>query len=542
MGNNLIRLLSAALGTLALIMTACAPSTQAPAAPQDQDKPRHGGVFLNRFGAADPASFDLHADSLTPISIPIGPTFDLLVRFAPQDPGMVVPDLAEKWEYSADGKTLTFTIRKGVKFHNGDELTSADIKFTLDRNRGAITQGPGKPTATLRKDLFTAIESINTPDDSRVVLQLKYPTASLLGALANGYHIVMDKKWVEAGHDPKKEVNGTGPFKFKEFISGVSVELTRNDQYWNEGLPYLDGVKTYVVPDANTSLAAVRTGQQMMMSLNGSQQETLTREMEAGKLTDTLTLRQLPVGSTSLITYMNTTKKPFDDVRVRRAFAMSMDWNEWGQLTRGSGGQLAGFLTPGFWALPPEELAKMPGFRPDKAAERAEAKKLLADAGYPSGLAVKVMIARENAEDLVPLGAQFKNLGVTLEADLQEANSIYDRALKGDYQMASRSRGHGPDPDGIYGYAFHCGAGGNFSLFCDPKADELDTKQTQTLDPEARRKIVWELEKYILQQAPMLPMGYAKGGVWAINKQVRNHYPHPIFWNNQRLDAVWLAP
>src|SRR3989304_7158535 len=162
----------------------CAPSAQ-PAQPSGQPaekpaagQPKSGGTLVLLMNqAGDPPSFDLHQESTSATTESAGPAYDNLVRFDPMKPNddVIIPDLAEKWEVSQDGKTYTFTLRKGVKFHNGNPFTAADVKFTLDR-----VQDPPKGVRSPRQTAFHPITTTDTPDDSTVVIKLERPYASPL--------------------------------------------------------------------------------------------------------------------------------------------------------------------------------------------------------------------------------------------------------------------------------------------------------------------------------------------------------------------------
>lgn len=541
--NNTALLL---LLSLAALVIGCATAQPAaPPAPVGEETPIYGGIFINHPGNADPPSFDSQAESTYNTNRPIAPAYNGLVRFAWSEWDKIVPDLAEKWEFTPDGKTLTFTLRQGVKFHNGNDFTSADVKFNLDRIRGAIAEGPGALVAP-RKSLVGAIERIDTPDPHTAVVRLKYPQASLLSYLANILNPMYDKEWVEAGHDPKKEVNGTGAFKFKEYIRGTSIEHVKNDNYWNKGLPYLDGVKTYIIPDGGSALAALRAGQVMFMLLNQSQYETLQPQVEGGDLKGKLNLVKVPSigGSTSV--WINFNRKPFDDQRVRTALNLAVDRGELAQILGGPDAVVKGWLAAGTpFALPPEELAKLPGYRPDKAAERAEARRLLAEAGYPNGLALKGITRNEQSyiDNGIVYTDQFKKVGITVETQVMDISRIYELYAARDFDISFSSGGAGTneDPDSVFGQFHVCGSPRNYVGICDPKVQDLYSRQSQAIDAKERQKLSWELEKLVISLVGGLPIAYSTPGKWAVNTQVRDFVPHPTEYNHSRLDQVWLA-
>lgn len=537
-----------------LLYTGCAsgaPVTGEKTAPEGttQDKPQYGGVFANIRLTTDPPSFDTHRESTIDIITSNSASYGLIVRYAPLEE-KIVADLAERWEYSTDGKTLTFHLRKGVKFHNGDDLTSADVKFTLDRVRGAITQGPGALVAP-RKELLQAVDQVETPDDYAVVLRLKYPSANLLNYIASPLNAVYDKKWIDAGHDPKKEVNGTGAFKFKEYIRGTSIELVKNDKYWNPELPYLEGLKSYIIPDTGTALAALKTGQLMIGSIAVDQEPTVRPQIESGELASTLRLVTTRQAGPAALVWLNNSRKPFSDVRVRMAVNLALNRQEILRQTGEPrvGARVFGWTLPGsYWELPEVELAKLPGYGPNKEADRAQAKQLLSDAGYPNGLNLKTFSrnVQSSIDSVIFYGAQLKTIGISLDLQPVDVSIVNERQRAHDFDLLIQRANAGTteDPDTFFSQFYQCNAPRNYQVFCDQKFEDLNAKQSQTLDPEARRKVVWEIEKYVLGEAvPVIPDTNYTPTLTAINKKVRDWAPHPSAgsYPAYRFDTVWLA-
>ena len=537
-----------------LFFTGCASSASGPGekttpSTSAEDKPQYGGVFASTRLSSDPPSFDIHRESAIDVITSTSANYGLIVRYAPLEE-KVVPDLAERWEYSSDGKTVTFYLRKGVKFHNGDDLTSADVKFTLDRVRGAIAQGPGALAAP-RKELLQAVDRVETPDDYTVILRLLYPSANLLNWVASPTNAVYDKKWVEAGHEPTKEVNGTGAFKFKEYIRGTSFELVKNDKYWNPELPYLEGVKSYIIPDTGTALAALKTGQLMIGSIDEAQEPTVRPQIESGELAATLRLVTTRQAGPVALVWLYNSRAPFNDVRVRQAVNLALDRQEIlrSKGTPRVGAVVFGWTLPGsYWALPAEELAKIPGYGSDKAADRAQAKKLLADAGYPNGLNIKTFSRNQQSsiDTVILYGAQLKTIGINVDLQPVDVSVVNDRQRAHDFDLLIQRANAGTteDPDTFFNQFYLCNAPRNYQVFCNPKFEDLNARQSQTLDPEARRKIVWEIEKYVLGEVvPVLPDSSLTPVLTAINKKVRGWAPHPSAgsYPAYRFDTVWLA-
>src|SRR5262249_25049097 len=222
--------------------------TAAPAAAAGQ--PKRGGIL--KVGLqADPTSLDTQKTSLTALFHITEHIYSLLVRLSPDL--TLQPDLAEKWDISADGKSYTFNLRKGVKFHSGKALTSADVKYTFDRL-------VDKATASPNASLLSAVDTVATPDENTVTLTLKKPDASFLTNLSHPATVIINKDAVEKNGDLTKPADGTGPFKFKEYVPNTRVVLERNAEYWESGKPYVDGVEMTIAADDTARTAAVRTG------------------------------------------------------------------------------------------------------------------------------------------------------------------------------------------------------------------------------------------------------------------------------------------
>ena len=537
--------LAAAVGALVFVL-GCTPSAQ-PAQPSGQPaekpaagqpgQPKLGGTLVLLMNqAGDPPSFDLHQESTSATTESAGPAYDNLVRFDPMKPNddVIIPDLAEKWEVSKDGKTYTFTLRKGVKFHNGNPFTAADVKFTLDR-----VKDPPKGVRSPRQTAFDPITSIETPDDSTVVIKLERPYASLLVNLAQGWMPIYDKEWIEAkGNDaPTKEMMGTGPFKLDRYTRGTEVVHKKDPNYWNKGLPYLDGLKTLIVPDPNTRLAALRTGQVHLLSVNTGDFEKLKTEL--GDKAKYERLGSLGFGSL----YMNTTRKPYDNPKVREALNLSVSRQDAVKVLAQGDALLGGYMRPGGpWSLSDEEILKLPGYGQDKTKDLERAKQLLAEAGYPNGF--EAVVKTRQSQGYIDLSVflidQLKKIGVNATLKPFETAQIYDFANAGDYDLLAWTHGFAlDDPDAVYNEFYLCNSPRNWSKLCSPQVDELYMKQSQELDPAKRKALMMELERKAVPTASKII------SQWSVTRSVQwqfvqNYTRHASSYNNIRYDQVWL--
>src|SRR5919202_6834566 len=218
-----------------------------------EDKPHYGGELRVAL-AGDPPSLDMHQEQTFMVTIPMSTAYNTLVMFDPHHYPQIIGDLAQAWTVSDDGMTWTFTLHRGVKFHDGSELTSADVKASWDK-----IISPPEGVVSPRRSEYEFIKSIEAPDPYTVVFHLNYPAASFLPGIAHPANFIYAKKYLD--QDPnyyKQKAVGTGPFKLKEYVHGSSIELVRNPDYWKKGLPYLDGAKYFIIKDDGVRAKSIR--------------------------------------------------------------------------------------------------------------------------------------------------------------------------------------------------------------------------------------------------------------------------------------------
>jgi peptide/nickel transport system substrate-binding protein len=434
--------------------------------------------------------------------------------------------------------TYTFHLYKGVKFHDGDELTSADVKASWDR-----IVFP-KDTVSVRKSMFNMIKSIEARDKYTVVFHLNEPTPTFLNFAAHPANLIFAKKYLDKDKDwYKLNVNGTGPFKFKKWVRGSSLEVVRNPNYFREEMPYLDGVKYYMIKDLSARATSVRSGRTHVefRGLPPAEVETIKQQMG-----DKVVVRY-PKAMIQWGVMLNPDVKPFDDVRVRKALTLAIDRYEMAKTLA----PLSGLATVGAlihpdmpWAFTSEELQELPGFSKDHEANLKEAKRLLAEAGYPNGFKT-VLSNRAVKLPYIDFGvyivSSWKKIGVEADHQLEESAAWSKSRRTRNFVAAVDpfgSSGAG-DPTELF-RRFTTGDSANYSRFSEPEADVLFEKQKVELDEKKRIQYVKDFQRKILEKAHWLP------GLWWTRIEVRsslikNYEPQHSHWMNRRLEDVWLA-
>src|SRR5262245_59488926 len=374
-------------------------------------QPKRGGT-LNFAISAETPHYDCHGSDTFATLHFAAPFYSTLLKFNLDKYPQVMGDLADSWTISPDMMTYTFKLHKSLMCHDGTPMTPADVKASYERLRN-----PPAGVVSTRKATFSDIGEITTPDDSTVVFKMKAVNAAMLEHFASPWNCIYSAKDLAADpRAPLTKINGTGPFVFVEHVKGSHVAGKRNEHYFKPGLPYLDGFKGVFTLQAAAMLNAVQGGQLMgeFRGISPAERDRLVQAMG-----DKIRIEEAS-WTLNLLVVFNTEKKPFDDVRVRRALLMAID--RWG----GSAGlsristlrSVGGVIRPGSpMATPESELVKLPGFSKDINASRAEAKRLLAEAGVPN---LKFTLHNRNlAMPYTPAGIflvdQWRQIGVTAD-------------------------------------------------------------------------------------------------------------------------------
>ena len=339
---------------------------------------KSGGV-LRVFHRDSPSNMSIHENGTISVVAPMMGVFNNLVVFNQHEKqnrlDNIVPDLAESWTWSEDGKDLTFKLRQGVKWHDGKPFTAADVKCTWD-----LLQGKAKEKLRLnaREAWWANLEEVTADNEFQATFHLKRPQPAFIAFLASGFTPVYPC------HVPPAQMRqhpiGTGPFKFVEFKPNQSIKVTKNPDYWKKGRPYLDGIEWTIIPNRSTQMLAFAAGKFDM---------TFPYEVTIPNMKDIQS--QMP-DAVCEVTPTNfapnalmTRKPPFDNPELRKAVAMTIDHQAFIDILGEGKGDIGTAVLPapeGQWAMPKEMREKLPGYGPDIAKSREEARKIMQSLGY----------------------------------------------------------------------------------------------------------------------------------------------------------------
>ncbi|SHH77936.1 ABC transporter substrate-binding protein [Sporanaerobacter acetigenes] len=473
---------------------------------EKSDGPKDGGVYVVSI-AGDPQGFNPCAQPDDNAYGVFQNVFNRLVKLNGHDE--MVSDLAKEWEYSEDGKTLTFHLNENIKWHDGEDFSSEDVKWTFDQ----IIQEKGFASGFL-----SDVEEIVCPDKNTVEFKLKNPNAGLLGYIGWYGTFIMPKHIYEGTDWLQNEANqkpiGTGPFKFVEHKKGVNVTLERNDDYWGEK-PHLDKVIFSIIPDQSTAFQAY---------LNGETDENLNGipYSEANRFDDdpNYVVEELLWMNRTYLTF-NFKEGKFADQKVRQAVAYGVDRDEiFSKALKGMGQKAEYFVSPLFdWAL--NEDVKLP----ERDIEKA--KSLLEEAGYKqdaNGMYFSTTLDTfPGFEDVVEVvQANLKEIGIDVKVNQMEM-AAWDEKVFGnkDFEITLLAGYQGPDISAI---SNRVGANGatNIAGYNNPKVEELLAEGLVLTSQEERAPMYKELQEILAEDLPLVPLN-ENGAKKPIKSYIKGH-------------------
>jgi peptide/nickel transport system substrate-binding protein len=519
------------------IITALGTAVAFAPLPADAQAPKKGGI-LKFAVSAEPPDYDCHAATSFAFIHPVRPHYNTLLKFDEPNYPKVKGDLAQSWTVSADGLTYTFKLKPNIKFHDGTPLTSADVKATYER-----ISNPAPGVRSIRKAAYSDIGSIETPDAQTVVFKLKARNASMLTNFASPWDCIYSAAKIKADPKwPEKNVLGTGPFKFVEHAAGSHWVGERFADYFVKDRPYLDGYRAIFITNTAARVNALQAGE-VLAEFRGH--SPADRDKLKAALGDKIVIQESP-WICSLVVTFNTQKKPFDDARVRRALSLAIDhWQGAEALSRiALVRSVGGILRPGYeLAATESELVKFPGYGKDVSAARAEARRLLAEAGVKD---LKFKFLNRNIPmPYTPVGVflidHWRQIGVQVEHDQPETKAYIANLRGGNYEVGLDFNCDAVDDPNLQlaKYISASKSSINYGRYEDPKLDDLYNRQKGELDQKKRYALLREFEQHALTQAYSIPV------IWwhriiVTWKQMKGWYMSPSHYLNQDLQDVWL--
>ncbi len=494
------------------------PEQQETAA-EDTGEPQPGGELVITDMSFDSAkTLDPHQASAAGSMRYVENMYNTLLRYKKGTYGELEEDLAKDYSVSEDGKVYTFNLQQGVKFHNGDELTAEDVKYSVNR---IIDQ-------EVRASHFDALEEIQTPDQYTVKFVLEKPVAPFLTFLAYPMNAVVNKQAVKQNDGNIDNVDaGSGPFQLGEWKKDQHLVLNKFKDYFKEGKPYLDTVKLRPIPDETARTTALRN-EEVDMILQVASKNVKTLEKETG-----IQVNSVP-GSWWEYVGLNTTKEPFDDKKVRQAIAWGIDRQELINMVKfGMATRLAdGPIPPGHWAHNSEQVY------PERDVEKA--KKLLAEAGYPDGFKTEmIVLPKENNKNAAQvIKQQMKDLGIEVNIRSLESSVYFNKLGNKEFEMTQIGWVGFVDPDEFLYNIFHTGEKWNQQGYSNKQVDKLLEKGRTTIDQEKRKKIYTEAQTIIAEDSPLVFL-YVNEQISALWDKVKGFDVNPTV-STISLEETWL--
>jgi len=523
------------VGTLAAFVTAASP------------------VFAQKQGGTlrvthrdNPPSASIHEEATNSTIMPFMAVFNNLVMFDPREKrnsaDKIVPDLAESWSWNADETKVTFKLRSGVTWHDGKPFSARDVKCTWDALTGKADEKSDLIRKNPRKIWYINLKEVTVGSDTEVTFHLGRPQPSFLSILAAGYSPVYACH--ANGRDMRSKPIGTGPFKVVEFKRNESIKLVRNPDYWNKGLPYLDAIEYRIVPNRSTRVLAFVAGE-LDLTFDADITFPLLKDVKNQAPHAVCEARTTNVSSNLII---NRDAPPFDNPKLRAALVLALDRKSFNEiLSQGNDVVGAAMLPPpsGVWGMPPDELAKLPGYGPDIEKNRAEARKIMEELGYSAAKPLKVKVSTRNIavyrDPAVILIDQLKTIYIDGELEPIDTTVWHTKVTRKDYAIGLNLTGLGiDDPDVNFYENYHSKSDRNYTGYNNPEVEKLIEAQSAERDRAKRLKIVGEIERLLVEDGarPIINHG-AANTCWqpAVKGIVLQHNS---IYNSWRFDTVWL--
>ena len=402
------------------------------------------------------------------------------------------PELARAWHVDPDGKRYVFDLQEGVKFHDGTPFDAAAVQWNINHRLDPATNSPQ------RSQLHSVIASIDVIDPKTVAFNLTAPHPALLSDLAERPGFMMSPTAAgKLGADFGRNPVGTGPFRFKAWNQGTSIELERNPEYWQAGRPYLDRVVFRDIPNHIIGLQRLIVGEvDCVTSLSPDE----LRQVESN---DAITVEQARVGRWYSLQYQ-VDKPPFENAKLRQAIAYALDRNRINQIVMRGRGKIANGPTPdGLWWSSSDQVVY--GYDPDKA------RALLKESGVAPGTTLPLSASSDLVSRRIDqlVAEQLEAIGLKVQLQPVSQAESYARVVQRAINFTPMSWTQRSDPDGLLYILFDSKGFANTTGYSNPAVDQKLDEARQITDQTRRKALYAEIKTLIMQDLPYIPLFFA---------------------------------
>jgi len=518
----------AAVAALALMLTGGSAAAE-----------KAGGT-LRIYDPDSPPGLNIYEQATPAGQAPLMAVYNNLILFDQHDPLIrlesIKPDLATRWEWNEDGTALTFTLRQGVKWHDGEPFTAKDVLCTIDLQ---LDKAKDRVRFNPRKSNFKNLDGVTADNDYQVTFHLKRRQPAFPMLLAGGFADITPCH--QTPDQMRQHPIGTGPFKFLEFKPNEYIKLTRNPDYWRPDRPYLDAIDFTIIRDPATAVLAFVAGK---FDVAPGLSPPMVKDIMS-QLPDSI-CEEAP-GTVNRHLIINRDKPPFNNPQLRRAMSLSIDRQAFIDIVAQGKGEVGGVLQSppgGLWGLLPDQLKQLPGYSPDVAKNRTEARQIMEKLGYGSNNRLNIKVSASDIrfykDPAVVLIDQLKEIYIDGELEAIDSTRYYPKIMRQEYTVGLNLQTSGPDPDPILDLFYGCGSSINWDGYCNKEVDQLIEQQSMEGDPARRKQILWQIEHKLAEDDVRPIIFYADRGScrrpWVKNELVDSN----SIFNSARQEDVWL--
>ena len=519
---------------------------------QDGESKHYRGDFP-LVATSNPGFWDVHyGGSMNTVLIPSGPRFNQILEYNPVNPSEIIGDLAVSWESYEDGDEFgyIFRLNEDATFTDGHPVTAEDVVFSINRiTLGQVQEGVLRARTGFLNN-FVVHNTAEAIDDHTVKVPLRFPAAGFLPNLASDYMKVYPKHIAEnltqEQANQSESLIGSGPWKLRDWEKDASYSYDRNEDYFKEGRPFFDGLKVFLIRDTARRIAALQNGQvygtyQPVTGSNRPEDMARLEEDSNGQVRAVI----LEASGVQAF-FLNHTRPPFDDPRVRKAMYLGIDRQNAVEKAILNFGEVGTFFAPGVVEDLEDLKATNPAFMEDRSAALAEAKELLTAAGYPDGFEITHNVVNSNpslstAQTVAPQLRE--DLGIDIKIEPTDLATMYVGLRDG----VANFDGVGTgiilrDPGDILNQFYLQDVLRNPHNWQNDRVDELIDLQNEEVDPAARQAHLEELANILHEgESHWLPvLWYSSGG--AFDYRIRNYYYPPTVQLIKKWDHVYWDP